>query len=243
MTAQKIDTNNKRIFFISININFISPLESRKEFMNTKSKTRGLELTTLQLTELAILLALVIALQSISSVGVVTLCLCLVPITLSAIVLDWKCGGILGFAFGLVALFWGIVGKDLFTLYLFQANPIMTILICIVKGALCGIVPAFVYNWLKKFNPIAASIAAAVCAPVVNTGIFALGCIIIQGDVITAAQRVGVPYDPSTSTFMALLFGVIITANFFIELLINIVFAPSLNKMAEVVTKRINIAK
>ena len=96
-------------------------------------KEKNKKISTLQLTEMAILLALVVALQSISSVGVVTLCLCLVPITLGAIVLDWKCGGILGFAFGLVALFWGIVGKDVFTLYLFQASPVMTILICIVK--------------------------------------------------------------------------------------------------------------
>ena len=100
-------------------------------------------ISTVQLTEMAILLALVIVLQSMSSFGVVTVCLCLVPITLGSIVLDWKCGGMLGFAFGLVALFWGIVGKDIFTLYLFQANPIMTILICaIIRSSIsirCGI--------------------------------------------------------------------------------------------------------
>ncbi len=194
------------------------------------------KLSTLELTEMAILLALVIALQSISSIGVVTLCLCLVPITLGSIVLDWKCGGILGFVFGLVAVFWGIVGKDVFTLYLFQASPIMTILICIVKGTLAGMVPAFIYNALKKYNKLAASIVAAISAPVVNTGIFALGCIIIKNDVISVAGKLGI----ETANFMMLLFGVLITANFFIELLINVVFAPSLNKVADVVTKRIN---
>lgn len=193
------------------------------------------KISTLKLTEMAILLALVIALQSISSIGVVTLCLCLVPITLGSIVLDWKCGGILGFAFGLVAIFWGIVGKDVFTLYLFQASPIMTILICVVKGTLAGMVPAFIYNALKKYNKLAASIVAAISAPVVNTGIFALGCIIIKNDVISVAGKLGI----ETANFMMLLFGVLITANFFIELLINVVFAPSLYKVADVVTKRI----
>ena len=193
------------------------------------------KISTLKLTEMAILLALVIALQSISSIGVVTLCLCLVPITLGSIVLDWKCGGILGFAFGLVAVFWGIVGKDVFTLYLFQASPIMTILICVVKGTLAGMVPAFIYNALKKYNKLAASIVAAISAPVVNTGIFALGCIIIKNDVISVAGKLGI----ETANFMMLLFGVLITANFFIELLINVVFAPSLYKVADVVTKRI----
>ncbi|MBP3401917.1 MAG: hypothetical protein J6K85_02545 [Clostridia bacterium] len=198
-------------------------------------KEMSKKISTLKLTEMAILLALVIALQSISSIGVVTLCLCLVPITLGSIVLDWKCGGILGFAFGLVAIFWGIVGKDVFTLYLFQASPIMTILICVVKGTLAGMVPAFIYNALKKYNKLAASIVAAISAPVVNTGIFALGCIIIKNDVISVAGKLGI----ETANFMMLLFGVLITANFFIELLINVVFAPSLYKVADVVTKRI----
>ena len=199
--------------------------------MSEKTK----KISTLQLTEMAILLALVVVLQSISSAGVVTLCLCLVPITLGSIVLDWKCGGILGFAFGLVALFWGIVGKDVFTLYLFQASPIMTILICIIKGTLAGMVPAFVYNALKKINPLIASIAAAISAPLVNTGVFAIGCLIIKNDVISVAGKLGI----EAVNFMALLFGVLITANFFIELLINVVFAPSLHKVAQVVTKRI----
>lgn len=193
------------------------------------------KISTLQLTEMAILLALVVTLQSISSVGVVTLCLCLVPITLGSIILDWKCGGILGFAFGLVALFWGIVGKDVFTLYLFQASPVMTVLICIIKGTLAGMVPAFVYNALKKFNPLVAGIAAAVCAPVVNTGVFALGCLIIRNDVISVAGKLGI----EAVNFMTLLFGVLITANFFIELLINVVFAPSLHKVAEIINQRI----
>lgn len=199
--------------------------------MSEKTK----KISTLQLTEMAILLALVVVLQSISSVGVVTLCLCLVPITLGSIVLDWKCGGILGFAFGLVAIFWGIVGKDVFTLYLFQASPIMTVLICIIKGTLAGMVPAFVYNALEKFNPLIASIAAAISAPLVNTGIFAIGCLIIKNDVISVAGKLGI----EAVNFMALLFGVLITANFFIELLINVVFAPSLNKVADIVSKRI----
>ena len=195
------------------------------------------KISTLQLTEMAILLALVIALQSISSFGVITICLCLVPITLGSIVLDWKCGGMLGFAFGIVALFWGIVGKDIFTLYLFQANPIMTILICLVKGTLAGMVPAFVFGALSKYNHLVAVVAASVAAPVVNTGVFALGAWVMKDDVIAVAGRL----DIHTANFAALLFGVLITANFFIELLINVVFAPSLDKFTTVLLKRLKV--
>lgn len=184
---------------------------------------------------MAILLALVVVLQSISSLGVIPLCLCLVPITLGAVVLDWKCAGILGFAFGVVALFWGIVGKDVFTLYLFQASPVMTILICIVKGTLAGILPALVFNALKGKNHLLASIAAAITAPIVNTGVFALGCLIIREDVIATAGKLGV----EAVNFATLLFVAIIGVNFFIELLINAVFAPALDKVAVVVKQRI----
>ena len=198
-------------------------------------KEKNKKISTLELTEMAILLALVVVLQSISSFGVVTLCLCLVPITLGAIVLDWRCSGILGFAFGIVALFWGIVGKDVFTLYLFQASPIMTILICLVKGSLAGILPALVFRALKNKNHLLASIAAAVLAPIVNTGVFALGCLIIRDDVISTAGKLGV----EAVNFATLLFVVIIGTNFFIELLINAVFAPSLDKVSEIVKQRL----
>lgn len=198
-------------------------------------QTTNKKITTLQLVEMAILFALVIVLQSISSFGFIPICLCLVPITLGAIVLDWRCGAILGFAFGLVSLFWGIVGKDLFTLYLFQANPVMTILICVVKGTLAGMIPGFIYGALKKFNAIAASITAAVAAPIINTGVFALGCLIIKNDVISVASKLEI----EAANFITLLFGVLITVNFFFEFTVNIVFAPSLHKVEQIVNKRL----
>ena len=195
------------------------------------------KISTLELTEMSILLALVVVLQSFSSFGVVTICLCLVPITLGAVLLGPRCGAILGCAFGVVALFWGIVGKDVFTLYLFQTSPIMTILICLVKGTLAGFVPALVFNALRAKNYLVSVIAAAVVAPIVNTGVFALGCLIISADVISVAGKLGI----AETNFMTLLFGVLITANFFFELIVNVVLAPAINKVREIVKERIEI--
>ena len=193
----------------------------------------------LRMTELGILLALVVVLQSISSLGVVTICLCLIPITMGAMLLDWKGGAILGFAFGIIALFWGIVGKDVFTLYLFSANPIMTILICIVKGTLAGIVPALLYKWLSKYeyknSKLIASIVASLSAPIVNTGIFAIGCMIIKNDVTSVAGQLGVSAD----NFVTLLFVVLIGFNFFIEFAINLLVAPGLHTVYKVVEKQL----
>jgi len=194
---------------------------------------------TLKMVELAILLALVVVLQSISSIGIVTICLCLVPITLGAMVLGKKGGAILGFTFGLIAAFWGIVGKDVFTFYLFSANPVMTIIICIVKGTLAGLVAALLYGWLSKYNykgsKIVASLVAGISAPVVNTGFFVLGCLIIKQDVIEVCGKLTI----DATNFITTLFLVLIGANFFVELAINVIFAPVLNKVTEIINKRL----
>ena len=197
--------------------------------------------STLTLVQLGILLALVIVLQSLSSVGVITVCLCLVPITLGAILLGWRGGLILGAAFGVVALIWGIAGKDMFTFYLFQANPAMTIAICLVKGSLAGVIPAFVYRWVFRIDALGnsrglvASIVASITAPIVNSGIFALGCLIIQEDVINVAGKLKI----SAANFVSLLFIALIGVNFLIELAINIIFAPALNKVTRVILKQL----
>ncbi len=193
---------------------------------------------TLRMTELAILTALVVVLQSISSLGVITICLCLIPITMGSMLLGWRGGAILGFIFGIIAAFWGIVGKDIFTFYLFTANPAMTIVICIVKGTLAGIIPALAYKWISsrsfKNSSIVASVVASVLAPIVNTGIFALGCMIIKKDVITVAGNLGL----DASNFITLLFITLIGTNFFIEFLVNAVFSPALNRVVNVLNKR-----
>lgn len=197
---------------------------------------------TLKTVQLGILLALVVVLQSIASFGVINICLCLIPITLGSMLLGWKSGLSLGITFGVVAAFWGIVGKDVFTLYLFQANPVMTILICLVKGAACGVVPALLYKLILGNNKqstgrsLVASIVASISAPVANTGLFALGCFIIMDDVTSVAGELGLVAE----NFVTLLFVGLISVNFFVELAINTVFSPVLNKLTVVLEKQLN---
>ena len=196
--------------------------------------------SALKMAQLGILFALVIVLQSIASFGVINICLCLIPITLGSMLFGWKSGLALGTTFGVVALFWGIVGKDVFTLYLFQANPFMTIVICIVKGAACGVVPALLYKWLSGVDKLGsqrgliAAIVASISAPVFNTGVFALGSFIIMDDVTKVAADLGLVKE----NFVTLLFVGLISFNFFIELGINVVFSPALNKLTVILKKQ-----
>ena len=194
---------------------------------------------TLKMAELGILLALVVVLQSISSIGIVTICLCLVPITLGAMI-DYKGGAILGFAFGIIAAFWGIVGKDAFTFALFNVNPVMTIIICLVKGTCAGLLAGLIYKWISNYgfkgSNLVASIIAGIVAPVVNTGLFVLGCLIIKKDLITVCAGFGL----ETANFIGLLFLTLIGVNFFVELAVNVVFAPALCKIKDIIDKRLS---
>lgn len=197
--------------------------------MTTRKKS------TLKLTQLGILFALVIVLQSVSSFGVINICLCLVPITLGAMLFNWKGGLALGVAFGAVAVLWGIVGKDVFTMYLFQANPIMTILICILKGAAAGVVPALVYGLLIKCNckDIVAAVIASISAPIANTGVFTIGCLLIKEDIINVSSTLGLPVE----NFVYLLFAILIGTNFFVELAVNAIFSPALGRLVKILKK------
>ena len=95
--------------------------------------------------------------------------------------------------------------------------------------------PALLWKLLKDKNAIFASIVASISAPVVNTGIFALGAWLIKKDVMKAVDSlpVKIEYD----NFVTLLFGVLITTNFIVELVINIVCAPAICKVTQVVEK------
>ena len=207
--------------------------------MKTKDKNQKI----MKLVELAILFALVIVLQSISSFGLVTISLCLIPITLGAMILGPKGGAILGFAFGVIAAFWGIVGKDGFTFLLFNANPVMTIVICLVKGTMAGLVAGLLYQAISKSkskgSQLIASIVAAISVPVVNTGLFIVGCLIIKEDVVSVCGELGL----DTTNYIALLFLTLIGVNFFVEFGVNAVFSPVLNKIVAIVSKKTGINK
>lgn len=199
--------------------------------------------STLRMAQLGILLALVVVLQSIASFGVINICLCLIPITLGAMLLGWKSGLSLGVVFGIVAAFWGIVGKDVFTLYLFQANPVMTIIICLVKGAAAGVIPALLYKWISGINRLGknsglvASIVASISAPIANTGLFALGCMLIMDDVTSVAGQLGLV----AQSFMKLLFVGLIGINFFVEFSINAVFSTTLHRLTVVLSRQLGL--
>ncbi len=180
------------------------------------------------LAGVGLLTAIVVVLHLVSmglKIGTFNITLTLVPIVVGAALYGWKYGAWLGFVFGMAVLLTG--ASEPF----FSINPLYTIIIVLLKGAIAGLCAALIFHFLEKKNQTLAVIAAAVTAPVVNTGVFLLGCRLFFYDVIKefdGAEK----YD---NTFVFMLVG-LVGINFFIELGINIVLNP-------VIVRIINIGK
>ena len=184
---------------------------------------------------LAVLLALVIVLQLVGTVignlGVTAPSLVLIPIVLGAVLLGPAGGAILGFAFGLVVVLAGIFGMDKFTFILFSDHPFLTVLICLVKGTAAGIASGLIFKALRGKNENAAVITASLAAPIVNTGLFILGALLMS--------------DTLNANFVAdgqtvLYFLVIGCAglNFIFEFIINAVASPAIYTVWRIVGKK-----
>lgn len=179
---------------------------------NTSQKTR-------KLTALALLTAIVVVLQALAisiRFGVFTITLVLAPIIVGAALYGVGAGAWLGFVFGVVVV-------------LTDAGPFLavsvigTIITCISKGVLSGLAAGAVYRLLEKKNSLLASICAGICAPMVNTGVFLIGCRLFFYDTV-AAWGAAVGFE-NTALYMIVSF---VGINFLVELGINLVLSSAI---------------
>ncbi len=166
----------------------------------------------------AVFTALVVVLQLLGTFvrfGPFAISLVLVPIVLGAALCDWKVGAWLGFIFGVTVLASGDAAAFL------TVNVPGTIATVLLKGTACGLAAALVYKALAMHNRYLAIVAAAIVCPIVNTGIFLLGCKLFFMETI-AGWAASLGFANAT----AYLFIGMIGANFLIELAANIILAP-----------------
>lgn len=202
-------------------------------------KTKNNFFTAKYVAYLGVLTALVIAFQMLSGfmkIGTTAFCLVLVPIVLGGMLLGIVAGAILGGIFGLIVIIDGLIGLDPFTLYLLNVQPFFTVALCILKGVAAGVIPALVYKFISRKNKYVAAFVAAVLAPVCNTGVFAIGALLMLDSILPA---LGNPTNSPAYVVFVLLIGV----NFFVELAINLVLAPAVYTVNGVVEKRISVRK
>ena len=181
---------------------------------------------------LGILIALVIVLQLFASAVPmfgVTLNFSLIPIAFAGILLGAFGGAIVGFVCGLVVFIsMAVLGGEVFTSTLFQAHPVMLTLICIGKTTIAGLVSGLVFKFLSKKKEFLAVCISAIILPIINTGIYMLG-IIIMKDTTATFLRMGA--NSAMAVFGAVF--ALIWLNFVLEMAVNIVFIPMIERVVK----------
>ena len=183
-------------------------------------------------TSLAILLALVIVLQAFGgsfSIGAVSLNFTLIPIVLGAMLLGPLAGALLGFACGVVVWIQVIMGLVPFYVLIWTETPVVATLTCIVKTTVAGYVAGVLFRWLEAKNRYLAVFVAAAVVPVINTGLFVVGCLFMWDVILSIAG--------GTNVFTFILVS-LVTFNFFAELAVNLLVAPALHTVYRVVEKQ-----
>ena len=179
----------------------------KKQRMSTKTLVMG-----------AVLTALVVILQYMGTfvkLGPFAISLVLIPIVIGTATCGKGVGAWLGFVFGVVVLLSGDAAAFL------TVNAPGTVLTVLAKGTLCGLISGIAFEGaMKAFkgNIYLSTIVAAIVCPVVNTGVFVIGCLLFFMPVISqwAAGQDAIQY----------IFVGMIGLNFLVELGVNIVFSP-----------------
>lgn len=145
----------------------------------------------------------------------------LVPIALGAIVCGPIGGAWLG---GVSAMYILLTGQAALFLAM---NPMGTVVTVLLKGMLCGAVSGWLYNAIAKKSELLAVTVAAIACPVVNTGIFFIGCLVFfLRDLMAEAGETNV---------LIYIMITYIGGNFFFEFLVNLIFCPVIGRLVKLI--------
>lgn len=166
------------------------------------------------------------------TVGPFNITFALIPIVVGAALYGWIAGGWLGLVFGIMVLATG--GANAFLVI----NPAGTVITVLLKGAAAGLIPGLIYHAIAKKNCWVATICAAAAAPIVNTGIFLLGCLAFFMDTInTWAEAAGIA---NAGVYMVTAF---VGVNFLVELGTNLLLSSVIVRIIDIVKNKLSARK
>ena len=191
----------------------------------TKEKTKKEQIRTLVLS--AVFAAIVFVLQLLGAFirfGPFAISLVLVPIVIGTALCGVKTGAFLGLVFSVAVLISGDATAFM------QISVFGTVVTVLLKGMLAGLAAGLVYKALEKFNRYFAVIAAAIVCPLVNTGVFVLGC-------FTFFYKALGEWAPSGQGTVAYIFLVLVGGNFLFEILSNLILSPVILRVLNIEKK------
>lgn len=170
-----------------------------------------------KITATAMLTALTVIFQFIGNqivIGPVSINLSLLPIAIGAILYGPLVGLFLGMVNGALVLLGP--GMSLF----YDINIPLTVLICLLKTGLAGLFSGLVFKLFKKKAPVPGMIVASLIVPVINTGIYVIGCYTVF------RSQIGI------------LISIFLLYNFLFEFGAAIILSPALVQVIKVVSKK-----
>ena len=179
---------------------------------------------TRMIATVGVLTAIEIVLQVIGNYvapgGFTSLNFSLIIITLGAILYGPVIGGFLGLVSGTMT----ILAPSTLS-YFYSISPLGTILTCLLKTTLAGVLAGLIMMIFKKYNKkTAGSIVASILVPIINTGVFAIFCLLFFMDRLTEIN----PNNIASALFLGM-----IGINFIFEILTTSIVTPSLMKIME----------
>lgn len=177
----------------------------------------------------ALLTALVVVLQCMGQfirLGMFSISLVLIPIVIGAATCGPKISTWLGFIFGVVVLFTDAGA------FLAVSVP-GTIITVLAKGMACGLAAGLVYRLIEKKNRYLAVIAAAIVCPVVNTGIFLIGCVLFFYETV-AGWGASLGFENAAAYMFLGLAG----GNFLFEMGTNIILSPIVVRLLTILKRK-----
>lgn len=175
-----------------------------------------------KITGVALLGAIMIVLQVVGNyiaIGPVSINLSLIPIAICAILYGPLSAALLGFFSGTVVLFAPSTAAVFMPINVFG-----TILTCLLKCTIAGLLGGFVYKLLHKKNAIASYILCGMTIAVVNTGLFVVGC-------LTFFMPLLIELSKGIADAYTYLFLIMIGWNFIFEVLSASIFVPVIAKI------------
>ena len=166
---------------------------------------------TKRIAIITIFSAIIIVLQVLATFinfGSFPITLTLIPIIVAGAIYGPYIGLLMGLVFGIVVSIMVVFGLDPSGAIMFSTHPIITVLTCLIKGALCGLFGAISYKLIK--NNKKGIIVSATITPITNTLILGLSLILF--------------FDSNFAVTIALF----MSTNFVIELILDILLAPGL---------------
>lgn len=187
---------------------------------NSLAKNREL---TYKLVGTALLTAIVVVLQLVGGaikIGTFSISLVLMPIVVGAALFGIWSGAWLGLVFGVMVMATGDAALFL------AVNVPGTIITVLAKGILAGLAAGAVYKLLEKKNKYVATLLASIASPVVNTGVFLIGCAVFFMDTIKS-------WAGDAPVFKYMIVG-LVGFNFILELAINLVLNPVIVRIVDI---------